>query len=278
MENISQDNSLLNEKSYGLQRGGGSYGQFWFGKSIGFPGFLYKKNNGVGARRSTKFAPGGNRNCNTYQDVNNSYVPGSGVGGTSISVRRAKQRYATICNNSNAVPAVPAVLSLPTGSIIAFAGTSSIPTGYLLCGGAGVSRTTYANLFAVIGYLYGGAAGTFRLPNLIHKFIRGSAINTGTIVGGSLTITNDNILKAPLTSTADAGNKSVVFNGVVSDYNSLQGDPSGDGSVPKWTITSTKDEGVKDLIGSFTTSIGTASPIPIHYSPHCYEMIYIIKF
>lgn len=275
MENISQDN----EKSYGLQRGG-SYGQFWFGKSIGFPGFLYKKNNGVGARRSTKFAPGGNRNCNTYQDVNNSYVPGSGVGGTSISVRRAKQRYATICNNSNAVPAVPAVLSLPTGSIIAFAGTSSIPTGYLLCGGAGVSRTTYANLFAVIGYLYGGAWGTFRLPNLIHKFIRGSAINTGTIVGGSLTITNDNILKAPLTSTADAGTKPVVFDSYngTSDFNTLKGDASGDGSTSNWTVRSTNDKGVTDLTSSFTTSIGTASPIPIHYSPHCYEMIYIIKF
>ena len=276
MENISQDNSVLNEKSYGLQRGGGSYGQFWFGKSIGFPGFLYKKNNGVGARRSTKFAPGGNRNCNTYQDVNNSYVPGSGVGGTSISVRRAKQRYATICNNSNAVPAVPAVLSLPTGSIIAFAGTSSIPTGYLLCDGAGVSRTTYANLFAVIGYLYGGAWGTFRLPNLIHKFIRGSAINTGTIVGGSLTITNDNILKASLTSTADAGN-SVLFDGKVSDFISTQGEASGDSGPQIFTTTSIIDGGVKDLIGSFTTSIGTASPIPINYSPRCYEMIYLIK-
>ena len=38
---------------------------------------------------------------------------------------------------------------LPAGSIIPFAG-SSIPTGYLLCNGAAVSRTTYADLFKAI--------------------------------------------------------------------------------------------------------------------------------
>ena len=81
---------------FNIRRSRASYGQFWFGKSIGFPGFLYKKNNGVGGRRSTKSAPGGNSNCNTYQNVNNSYTPGSGVGGSSIAVRRAKRKYATI--------------------------------------------------------------------------------------------------------------------------------------------------------------------------------------
>ena len=82
--------------TFNIRRSRASYGQFWFGKSIGFPGFLYKKNNGVGGRRSTKSAPGGNSNCNTYQNVNNSYTPGSGVGGSSIAVRRAKRKYATI--------------------------------------------------------------------------------------------------------------------------------------------------------------------------------------
>ena len=38
-----------------------SNGSFWFGGSMDFPGFLYKKNTGVGARKSTKMAPGGNK-------------------------------------------------------------------------------------------------------------------------------------------------------------------------------------------------------------------------
>jgi microcystin-dependent protein len=55
----------------------------------------------------------------------------------------------------------------PTGAIIQFAG-SNPPTGYLLCNGAAVDRTTYATLFAVIGTTYGAGDGstTFNLPNL----------------------------------------------------------------------------------------------------------------
>jgi hypothetical protein len=93
--NIEMNSLTIN----GIKRNRASYGQFWYGKSIGFPGFLYKKNTGVGARRSTTMAPGGNVNCNTYQNVNNYYTPGSGVGGSSIAVRRAKRRYATINTN-----------------------------------------------------------------------------------------------------------------------------------------------------------------------------------
>ena len=42
------------------------------------------------------------------------------------------------------------------------------PSGWLLCDGTAVSRTTYAGLFAVIGTVYGIGDGsmTFNLPNL----------------------------------------------------------------------------------------------------------------
>ena len=79
---------------------GYSNGQFWYGNSIGFPGFLYKKNTGVGGRRSTKMTPGGNITCNRPTNLWNKYVPGSGVGGVSSSTRRAKMRLATSCNNN----------------------------------------------------------------------------------------------------------------------------------------------------------------------------------
>ena len=66
-------------------------------------------------------------------------------------------------------------MELPTGTVIAFAANST-PSGYLLCNGATVSRTTYADLFAVIGTTYGTGDGskTFALPNLTDKFIMGS--------------------------------------------------------------------------------------------------------
>lgn len=81
--------------------GSNSNGQFWYGSSVNFPGFLYKKNVGVGGRRSTKFGAGGNTTCNTSQYIYNKYNPGqSGVGASSIANRRAKNRLATICKGN----------------------------------------------------------------------------------------------------------------------------------------------------------------------------------
>lgn len=62
-----------------------------------------------------------------------------------------------------------------TGKIEWFA-FNSVPNGYLVCNGANVSRTTYADLFAVIGATFGSGDGssTFTLPNLINKFAQGS--------------------------------------------------------------------------------------------------------
>jgi len=83
-----------------------SNGQFWYGSNINFPGFLYKKNTGVGCKRSTKFTAGGNiiTNCTCGEPVYlyNKFKPGSGgVGASSISNRRAKNRIATVCNDNN---------------------------------------------------------------------------------------------------------------------------------------------------------------------------------
>ena len=65
---------------------------------------------------------------------------------------------------------------VPAGVIIPFAGTS-VPTGYLLCNGAAVSRTGYANLFAAIGTLYGAGNGstTFNLPDARDRVLQGAS-------------------------------------------------------------------------------------------------------
>ena len=55
----------------------------------------------------------------------------------------------------------------PTGAILTNS-TGITPDGYLLCNGAAISRTTYAELFTVIGTLYGEGDGvtTFNIPNI----------------------------------------------------------------------------------------------------------------
>jgi microcystin-dependent protein len=62
----------------------------------------------------------------------------------------------------------------PVGVILAFGGTAA-PSGWLLCDGSAVSRTSYNELFNVIGSAFGQGDGstTFNLPDLRGRFLRG---------------------------------------------------------------------------------------------------------
>ena len=75
---------------------------------------------------------------------------------------------------------------LPIGSYIQFAG-SQAPAGFLVCNGGAISRTTYSQLFAVIGTTYGSGDGstTFNLPNLTDRFLQGST-TSGTVKNAGL--------------------------------------------------------------------------------------------
>jgi microcystin-dependent protein len=69
-------------------------------------------------------------------------------------------------NLANLASALQALL-VPTATITPYAG-SSAPTGWLLCYGQAISRSTYAGLYAVVGDTYGSGDGstTFNLPDL----------------------------------------------------------------------------------------------------------------
>jgi microcystin-dependent protein len=78
--------------------------------------------------------------------------------------------------------------SIVTGSLLMWP-TGSAPTGYLLCDGTPVSRSTYAALFAIIGTTFGSGDGltTFNLPDYRDRMPIGSgtiAASIGT-TGGS---------------------------------------------------------------------------------------------
>jgi microcystin-dependent protein len=69
------------------------------------------------------------------------------------------------------LPAAPTF----SGMIVAGA-LSTAPTGWLLCDGSAVSRTTYATLFGAIGTTYGVGDGstTFNVPDLRERFPLGA--------------------------------------------------------------------------------------------------------
>ena len=79
-------------------------------------------------------------------------------------------------------------VGVPTGAIAYFP-YAAAPFGWLKANGAAVSRTVYANLFAVIGTAYGSGDGrtTFNLPDLRGEFIRswddGRTVDNGRVLG-----------------------------------------------------------------------------------------------
>tara|TARA_Y100001937_G_C7094750_1_gene319583 strand:- start:857 stop:1405 length:549 start_codon:yes stop_codon:yes gene_type:complete len=81
---------------------------------------------------------------------------------------------------------------IPTATIVPWT-TSSIPTGFLECNGAAVSRSTYAALFAIIGTTYGTGDGssTFTLPDLQDKVAVSKSNNKALAsTGGANTVTS----------------------------------------------------------------------------------------
>jgi microcystin-dependent protein len=89
-------------------------------------------------------------------------------------------------NNAQLLAAIRALSAPPSGIVSPFAGAAA-PTGWLMCYGQAVSRTTYAALFAAIGTTYGAGDGatTFNLPDLRGRVIAGLD-NMGGVSAGRL--------------------------------------------------------------------------------------------
>jgi len=87
----------------------------------------------------------------------------------------------------------------PSGAISMFAGGAA-PSGWFLCNGAAVSRTTYADLFAVVGSTYGAGDGstTFNVPDFRDRVPvgAGSSYSLNQAIGAltdSITLSSANL-------------------------------------------------------------------------------------
>ena len=81
---------------------------------------------------------------------------------------------------------------IPTATIVPWS-DSSVPSGFLECNGAAVSRTTYSALFAIIGTTYGAGDGssTFNVPDLQDNVAIGKSNNKALgSTGGANTVTS----------------------------------------------------------------------------------------
>jgi microcystin-dependent protein len=116
-----------------------------------------------------------------------------------------------------------------TGTILPWS-AASLPSGFLECAGAAVSRSTYSALFAIIGTTYGAGDGstTFNLPDLQDNTPVGkSGTKALASTGGANTVSSTgnvggSTANATL-STAQLASHDHTLNNFRSNYNSSGG-------------------------------------------------------
>ena len=105
-----------------------------------------------------------------FDAIGTTYGPGA-VPGTTFALPTVTGTYGNfvICADAAAVVVeTRSLIGAPIGTLLLYA-DSTYPTGWLRADGTAISRTTYADLFAIIGTTYGAGDGstTFNLPNLL---------------------------------------------------------------------------------------------------------------
>jgi microcystin-dependent protein len=87
---------------------------------------------------------------------------------------------AASANRDCAVSEVRTLIGVPAGTLAAY-GASSVPTGWLECDGSAVSRSTYADLFAVLSTTWGAGNGTttFNVPDFRGRAVIGVGTGSG---------------------------------------------------------------------------------------------------
>ncbi len=87
------------------------------------------------------------------------------------------------------MPGRPNLGGLPVGAVSAYAGPLApeqglgiVPieaSGWMLCDGRTLPAALYPELYVVLGTLYGGSDGTFRIPDYRGTFLRGADHGSG---------------------------------------------------------------------------------------------------
>jgi len=93
---------------------------------------------------------------------------------------------------------------IPTATIVPWS-KSSVPSGFLECNGAAVSRSTYSDLFSAIGTTYGAGDGssTFTLPDLQDNVAIGkSGTKALASTGGANTVASSGSVSGTVGGTA----------------------------------------------------------------------------
>jgi microcystin-dependent protein len=175
---------------------------------------------------------------------------------------------------------------VPVGAVVSYPAASA-PTGWLACDGTAISRTTYSDLFAVIGTSHGSGDGatTFHLPDYRGRFLRGvdggvardpdrasrTAMNTGGATGDNVGSVQADEYKSHTHSINDSGHTHTAIEG------------GGSGALARFqpsTVYSTSGTGTaySGPLSSATTGITAANSGGNETRPINASVQFIIKY
>jgi len=121
----------------------------------------------------------------TTPDIDSTAAPdfdGSNITGIATAAQGALA--ATALQPDGDGSGLTGIAGTPAGAVIYHAANTP-PTGFIKANGASLSTTTYADLFAAIGYTFGGSSGSFNVPDLRGEFMRGWDDSRGVDSGRS---------------------------------------------------------------------------------------------
>jgi microcystin-dependent protein len=165
--------------------------------------------------------------------------------------------------------------ALPSGSVISYP-LNSAPTGFLICNGQAVSRTTYSVLFGLLAEVYGAGDGvnTFNVPDLRDRFPLYDGVSALGAVGTGL----HTIIEAELP----------IHNHVIYDYSHYH-TIAGTGAPPPpltkaenkpWVIdicsglSFVSNDGAHDHTGA---TVAAGGGVDISILPSYFAICYLIK-
>lgn len=123
--------------------------------------------------------------------------------GSGRAIKTTAQRNQELPKNKSLVKAMldddAQARLVPPGAVLDFGG-STAPTGFLICDGSAVSRTTYADLFAAIASNHGSGNGTttFNIPDYRGRVTR--------MTDGSAGTDPDKLTRTAMNSGGNTGN------------------------------------------------------------------------
>ena len=212
-------------------------------------------------------ATGGNRELQNVENINFTQTASGGAGRIKFPDGTLQTTAFTAGGAGN-----------PVGAIITFAG-SSAPAGYAVCNGNSRTVAGDPDLFAVIGYTFGGGGATFQLPNMIDKFVMGGATASGTVAGNNSPFINDTNITPfnPTQAAVQGGNTSVAFNTVagITNWSYLKGEATGEGALDKY-IPFCDDDNANGTDLALALQVGTGA-VAFDNRPSHYVMIFCIK-